>query len=214
MPQHSNLKSEVQRIVESGEDVEQRIRSAVEAAARETDPDSSRLVEISRSTMEAATEAVAESAPDDPESTLRQVIDGLGEGLQRTATATKLAIEQAASEGKTFADEDLRRAGEDMRSLGEMFVQTIESTARSGVGQAQVSLEALRQHANTTLDSIRPSLRSAAEAAASDPIQLAKETASSAVNLSRQAAGALFSSVGLLMQSAGNAVKPGKRRDG
>ncbi len=204
----SKLEQDVERIVESGENVRERVREAVEETVKETRATPSRLAELTGSTIEAATRAVERSTPQDPESTLHQVVDGLGDGLQRTANATRLALQEAAGEGKAYATEDLKGVADDFRTLSGMFVDSVEAAFKSAAGRTRDQAGAIRDHASRTIKSIEPSVRSAAEAAAGDPIGLAAESASSAVKLTRHATGALFSSIGGILKSAGDRLSP------
>ncbi|MFG0283888.1 MAG: DUF6781 family protein [Phycisphaerales bacterium JB039] len=202
------LHEEVEEAVKSGEDIRDRVRDAVERAAARADRATGRLTELSRKTMDAALGAIDCSAPDDPESALRQVIDGLGDGLERTAQATRLAVEEAASESRAYASEDLKQTSDDLRTISKMFVETVDRAIGAAGEQTRQQVRGARDHASRTIDSIRPSLESAAEAAARDPIGLVGDSATAAAKLARETTGALFGAVGNLLKDAGDRLKP------
>jgi hypothetical protein len=204
------LREEVENAVKSGEDIGAQVRDAVERAAARADRASVRLTQLSRSAMDAALGAIDRAAPEDPGSVLRQVVDGLGDGLERTAQATRLAVEEAAGEGRAYAKDDLKGASEDLRTLGRMFVQTVEQAVSAAGARTRHSAADAKAHAERTLKSILPSLESAAEAAAKDPVRLAGESASAAGALTREAAGALFGAVGDVLKTAGDRLRPPK----
>src|SRR5690606_5005877 len=108
--------------------------------------------------LDAALEAIDRSAPDDPESVLRQVVDGVGDGLERAAQATRLAVEEAAGEGRAFAADDLRHTSEDLRTVARMFVETVDRAVSDASERTRKQVSGVRQHAGRTLDAIRPSL--------------------------------------------------------
>ncbi|MGP1273157.1 MAG: DUF6781 family protein [Phycisphaerales bacterium] len=205
------VRNAARQAVESGDDIRERIRVVVEDAARamgdRSEAATSRLNEIASAAIAGAASALDRAAPDDASSALRQVIDGLGDGFQRTAQATKLAVEEAGSSGKAFAAEDLKGVATDLTTLGEMFIETIERGAKGVLGEASGQATALRQHAERTLGGIRPSLEDAARAALANPAGLLGDTAGAAGNLARDAAGSLLSSVGKILGDAGNRVK-------
>ncbi len=212
------LREEVEAAVASGENIRDRVRDAVASAAARTDRAAdratARLTDLSRRTMDAALAAIDRSAPADPESALRQVVDGLGDGLERTAHATRLAVEEASGDGKAFASDDLKRTAEDLRTIARMFVETVDRAIGEAGEETRRQVAGAREHAKRTITTIRPSLESAAEAAARDPIGLMGDSATAATRLTREAAGALFGAVGDLLKTAGDRLKPrDERRD-
>ncbi|MCF6252811.1 MAG: hypothetical protein L3J75_16315 [Methylococcaceae bacterium] len=60
----------------------------------------------------------------------KQSIDALDDALVKTAEASKLSIEEAASRMSEFSNHDLNRATEDLKSLEEMFLETVGKVAR------------------------------------------------------------------------------------
>lgn len=197
-----NLREQIQQIVER----------ATESAGKTGEEARSRLGEIMAATIDGATGALDRAAPDDASSALRQVIDGLGEGLQRTAQATRLAVEEAGSNGKAFAQEDLKRVATDFKTIGELFVETVERGAKGVLGQATDQANGVREHAERTLTGIMPSLEDAARAALANPAGLIGDSASAAGNLARETAGSLLSSVGKMLGNAGDRVRPDDKR--
>src|SRR5690606_17808419 len=102
-PMDEKFRDEVEEAVKSGDDIRASVRDAVQSAAARTDRAAARLTDLTRRTLDTALQAIDRSAPDDPESVLRQVVDGLGDGLERAAQATRLAVEEAAGEGRAYA---------------------------------------------------------------------------------------------------------------
>ncbi|MEM8756934.1 MAG: DUF6781 family protein [Planctomycetota bacterium] len=213
--QSDDIKRSIGDVIRSGGDVRAEARRIVEWAAEsasDTAADAQRRVsETVNATIEGASAAVDRSTPDAADSTLRQVIDGIGEGLGRSAQATKLAVEEAASNGRAFAEGDLKSFAEDLRSIGELFVETVERHASSALGQASDQANALKDHAERTIGGVRPAIEDAARAAASDPAGLAGDAAQAAASVTREAAGSLFSAVGKLLGEAGDRIKPEDR---
>lgn len=208
------FRDEVEEAVKSGDDIRASVRDAVQSAAARTDRATARLTDLTRRTLDAALQAIDRSAPDDPESVLRQVVDGLGDGLERAAQATRLAVEEAAGEGRAYAADDLRSTSEDLRTVARMFVETVDHAISDASERTRKQVSGVRQHASRTIDAIRPSLESAAEAAASHPLSMLSESATAATNLTREAAGALFGAVGDLLKGAGDRLKDGRRPPG
>ncbi len=204
----NKLRDDIKDIVEDGEKISERVRDAVQDAAHRVKPTPNRLADLTEDALDAAIQAVDRSTPDDPDSTLRQVVDGLAAGIERTAHATRLALEEAASEGRTYADEEVRHVASDLKTIAEMFVDTV----RNGLSNARTLTEqrarSVIDHTERTFSSVRPSLEQAARTAAHDPIGLASESAVAAAKVTREAAGGLFSAVGKLLQSTGDRLRP------
>ena len=207
-----DVRQRVNSIAVEGEHVAERVREVVENAAEsmgETGKKGQqRLSSLVSAAMDGASSAVSDAAPEHAESVLRQVVDGLGEGLQRTANATRLAVEESASSGKAYATQDLKSIADDFRTLGQLFTETVEKHSKRAMGQASEQIDNLNGHAQRTMESVRPSLDSAIDAAMQNPIGLAGESAGAAMNMARQTAGSLFGAVGKVLGEAGDRISP------
>jgi len=202
------LRQDVEQAVNDGGDIRTKIRDAVEAAAERAKSTSTRLTDLSTQTVETAISAIERAVPEEPESTLHQVIDGLADGLGRTAQATKLALEEAAASGKAYASDDLKSVAADLRSIAGMFVETVEGAVGGAAKHTKTQIGSAKSHAEKTIGAIKPSLESAALAAAQNPVGLVGESASAATKLAREATGSLFGAVGNLLRNTGDKIKP------
>ncbi|MGE5194277.1 MAG: DUF6781 family protein [Deltaproteobacteria bacterium] len=205
------VRGQVEAIVAEGNEVRQQVSEVVAEAAERFHLYPEGLIELAQAVMDGAFEAVRKSVPTEPESTLRQVIDGLGDGFSTAALAGKLAIEEAASRGKAFATEDLARMTRNLTALADRFVKTVSATGGAFSSITQQQLDGLRQHVVTTHARIRPSLESAAAAAAQQPLQFARESVGAGAALARQGLGALFTAAGRSIYVAGKQLA-GERR--
>jgi len=208
-----DIRDRVESIAKEGGNVAERVREVVEEAAKTAgdmgDKGRQKLTSVVMSSLDGATNAVKDAAPEDAESTLRQVIDGLGDGIQRAANATKLAVEESTSGGRAYAESDLKSVAEDFKTIGQLFVETVEKHAKSGMGQAESQIGDLRSHAQTAIDTARPDIEAAIQAVTSDPVGLAGESAQAAANLAQETAGALFGAVGKILGGSGSGSNSG-----
>ena len=206
-PQAENLKATVQEkaeaIVALGHDVRQQISNLVTAGADQLQVDKHGLLALSRSIMDGATAALEKSMPQDPESVLRQVVDGLGDGLSTAALATRLAVDEAKAQAKSFASEDLSKMTADLHSVRDLFVETVAHAAKRLKSMTGSGLSTLRGHAEQTMKRVLPSINSTLASIAEHPLQFGKESIQAGVKLSRQALGTLFAAVGHRMEEAG-----------
>jgi len=189
-----------------------RIRKLVEDLARGNEKVSTGVSNIAREVYGAAADVVHRSVPDDPDSVLREVIDGIGDGVQKAAQATRYAVEEATSRGETFAREDLDRMGRDFESLGNMFVDMVSETASRTGGEVSRALRDATTHAERMVRSIRPSVDDAVRALRRDPVRATTDAASAAVDGTRRAAGSIFSVMAGLLEGTADALDPDRGR--
>ncbi|MEM9167669.1 MAG: DUF6781 family protein [Planctomycetota bacterium] len=213
--QTEEITRRIHEVVRAGGDVkgeaEKLIVWATEYAAESSASARARLDRVVGDIVNSAATAVDGFTPDEATSTLRQVIDGVGEGLGRTAQATSLAVEEAASNGRAYAEHDLKGVAEDLSAIASMFGETVERGVSGLMNQGVEQASALREHAERTIGGVKPAIEGALRAAAGDPAGLAGEAAKAATDATREAAGALFSAMGRLLSDAGDRVKPERR---
>ncbi|MDH5534653.1 MAG: hypothetical protein OEZ08_03640 [Betaproteobacteria bacterium] len=74
-------------------------------------------------------------------------IRGLDDAMLKSAQASHLALEQLASKGKDFSDNDLKQALSNLRTLQENFVATANRVADAASGNLRRELAELAIHA-------------------------------------------------------------------
>lgn len=200
------VRERVEAIVQADEDVRGQVAGLIADTAAQFHLAGRGLVGLSRSVIDGTKEAMQKSMPTAPDSVLRQVVDGLGDGFSAAAQATQLAVGEARSKGEEFAAVDLTAAAEDLGTLGGMFVETVGKTLEGAEAQLAGQAQELQVHAERTVTRIRPSIESALSTATQDPGKLAGEV----VEVSRRAAGELFGAIGKLMQQAGKRMSDGE----
>ena len=117
---NAKVKDTVAAIVAEGQNLRAKVSEVVTDAADKASTTRTGLIDLSRSVLDGAVAALDKSVSRDPDSILRQVIDGLGDGLSTTALATRLAMEEAKAEQKRFAEEDLSTTTRDLRAVGDL----------------------------------------------------------------------------------------------
>jgi hypothetical protein len=209
---HDQPAQSAENIAASGDNVRERIRETVTRAMQERKLTIDDLTKLGGRVLDGAIAGVRDLPPMDKESTLRQVVDGLADAFERTANATRYAFQESSQQTRSYTREEVDRTINDLRTLQEQFVETLTgATSRASriVGEQS---ESLNRHIRRTAESIQPSVESAVRAAAEHPVKLAGETASATLRAAPRAAGALLSTIGNLLQSAGDSLA-GKRED-
>jgi hypothetical protein len=199
----SLVRDKVEAIVTAGRDVRREVATLIAETAERFHLGGEGLVGLSRSVLDGTAQAIAKSVPEDPANVLRQVVDGLGDGFATAAQATRLAVEEAKGKGEAFAQDDVKRVAQDLETIGKMFVETVGDAAQKVGGHVASQAGNLREHARRTVDRVKPSLESAISAARKDPIGLGKAGLGAGARVTKHASGALFETIGRLMQDVG-----------
>jgi uncharacterized protein DUF6781 len=204
-PEKSNrsVEDKVAAIVAEGRDVRNKVSEVVADGADKSPAREKGLIEISRSVLDGAVEALDKSVSPDPESVLRQVIDGLGDGLSAAALATRLAMDEARAEEKRFADEDLSRMTKDLRAVRDRFVDAVSRASKSFQSKSRAEVEMLQRHAEQAMKRLVPSIDSALASISEHPLQFGAESVEAGFQMSRQAVGSLFAAIGRQLEKAG-----------
>ena len=198
----------VRAIVEDGSDVRAKIADAVRQATAMIHETGESLGDVSKSVIDEAVGAVSDEA--ESGTVLREVIDGVGDGIGTAAQAVDLAVAEARSRGQEFAKEELHTVADDLRGIGGLLVETTGRAIRGTGGFVKDQLSELTDHAERTAKRVRPDLESAASAAAGDVSGALKETARAGVSAARQGGGTLISIMGSLIHKAGDSLKTKK----
>lgn len=201
------IREEAAAIINQGGPIRERISQLVAGAAEQAQQSGQGLMGLAQSVMDATVSAVNQSLPPDANSALRQVIDGLSDGVSKAALATKMAVNESVASSKSFANEDLQKVVGDVKTLKEMYLQTMTDALGKLKDMTGTQLGDLQKHAANAQETVLPALQSAFEAAYNHPVQLGKESVQAGLDLSRHSVGGLFSAIGKLLQDAGQKIQ-------
>lgn len=204
-PDHQPAES-AENIAASGENVRERIREKLMRTMRERRLTLDDLTKVGGDILDDAIAGVRDLPPKDKESTLRQVVDGLADAFERTANATRYAFKESSGQARAYTREEVDRTIGDLRNVQEQFVDTLTGVTNRASRQIGEQTEALNRHIRRTAESIQPSIESAVRTAAEHPIKFAGEAAAAGVRAAPKAAGILLSTIGGLLQSAGDTL--------
>jgi len=204
--------AEARTIAAEGDNVRERIRKTFVEAVRGGKIELSKLGDVAEAMIKAGVDGVRDCVPEKQDGVLGEVVDGIGDGLSVSANATRLALQEARGRGETFAQEDLKRAVEDLRSLEQMLVETVSRVSKSVTSHASAQVKGLIEHAKSTGRQVRPNVENALAEAAKHPVKMAGETAVTAAKAVPRAAGMLLQSVSGLLQGAGELLA-GEHKD-
>jgi uncharacterized protein YukE len=203
----SQLKLKTEEIVKRGGDVRAEVSRLVSEGAGKLHQTTDGLVSLVKAVTEGATAGAGQALPDQAESALRSVINGLADGLTKAAEAVSLTLKESGANGTRFAKEDLDKIAKDFRAMSGSFVETVTAAAGKVGGHVSEQARTIGGHALQTFQSAWPSVEAAIVTAVQSPVQIGKEAVHAGASAAQQAAGVLFTELGKHLQSAGDRLR-------
>ncbi len=200
----TSIEEQVRQIVQQGEEFRNRLTDFVKQSAATAQQTSEELIQ---SVIKGAEEGAAQSKSVNKEHVLYQVIDALGDGFEQTALAGQLAIEEAKSNLQSFADEDIARLRNDLSSIHSLFTETITKALNSTGDLTSGEITNATTHADSIAKKLGPVVAEVLDVIRAQPLEFAKEGLQSGAAAGRSATGALFQSLGQMLQKAGDKLR-------
>jgi len=153
--QNDTLEADVKNAIEQGHDVQEQVRQLTLRRISARSLDIEPLRQIAASVLRGARAAVQKELNLSAAQTgtartqLKQAVAGLDGALAQVASATRLAVEEAAGRAQKFSGEDLARARADLESLEAMLLETLQTSASSAKDAAGEILHDLTAHTRT-----------------------------------------------------------------
>ncbi len=147
------LRKNVQEAVEKNEDVQAAVRDITLKALGEGELDRERIKSVAEAVMQGAGDAVARESQQMKES-LGEAAAGLEQALIQAADAFRLAIEEAIGRVSEFSSTELKRSLNDLDSLEDIFVETLQRTAKSSGETVRTIAEDMATHARNSGTSV------------------------------------------------------------
>jgi hypothetical protein len=212
------LKSAVRETVESGRDLQVRVRDLMLVAFSSAGVDLPRIQQMTRATLEGV-DAGAAAHGAGAEEAVRQAVAGIEDALMQAAEASSLAIQEAAGHASEFAHTDLRRAVDELASLEELFIDTLADVAKAGSVTAAATFADIQHHLQNSgtafgeqLATHVGSLRQLLSQAGQEGLQSGANAAGKAAEQIGRLAGALLAGIEKGLADAG--TPPTRGNDG
>ena len=206
------LSEAIREAVESGKDVRDRVRDVVVSLFRSSEATTASARAAVSGIVQSATEIVKRSAPDNPESVLRNVIDGVTSGLSTVAQSTQYAVQEATDRGQRFANQDLDRAKKDLSGISDILMDTVKYFTNRVTEEAGTAAKELKTHAERSAAAVTPVLKSSVDAVTKHPVQTAGEAAETVLRTAQLTAGALLGAMSGLLAGAADALDPSRQK--
>lgn len=142
----SDVKAASQSAVERGEAIREDTRDITLTALSQRHLDSKKIRQVVRAVIEGASIG-STSKGGQAKDALLDAMTGVDEALAKSAEASKLAIEEAAGNLKDFGKQDLKRALDDLQTLEDMFLDTMNEVAKGADELIRGALSDMVEHA-------------------------------------------------------------------
>jgi hypothetical protein len=163
--QNDTLEADVKSAIEQGHNVQELVKQLTLRRISAHSLDIESLRQIAASVLRGARAGVKKelslsaAQAGTARTQLKQAVAGLDGALAQVASATRLAVEEAAGRAQKFSGEDLARARADLESLEAMFLETLQTSASSAKDAAGEILHDLAAHTRTQGSAIGAQLK-------------------------------------------------------
>jgi hypothetical protein len=201
-------KDRAKEVVSGGTAVRSRVRQLSVDAFRERGFSLGDVRKLVHEVLEGAVEGVDKSIPASGGSVLREVFDGLSEGVHAIASAGSAAVSEARERGRKIVGKDMPAATKRISAANDDFLGAVRSFADTASTQMREELDSLVARAERTGPKVAGSARKAAKAADGRLVELTDETARAGVRVARRAAGALAMGASGLLEGVAEIITP------
>lgn len=142
------VEEDIKETLESGVDIYQRVKEITLTALTKRQLDTENI----KGVVEAAFKGISQGMNNQAEpakADFDQAVSAIDDVLEQTAQASKLAIEEAASRIRDFSQHDLTQATDDIKSLEQIFLETLEKVTRNSNAMILDLAEQFIDHART-----------------------------------------------------------------
>jgi len=191
-----------------GAAVRDRVRELSIAALRDRRLTASDVPKVVREVLEGAVESIDKSIPASKRNVLREVFDGLSDGVKAIASASSTTVDEVRERGRAMKGRNVSVAAKRMLAADADFLGAVRKYAGKASKEVRQELEALVARAERTGPKVAGSVRKTAKAADGRLLELTGETARASVRVVRRAAGALAMGAGGFLEGLAEAITP------
>ena len=137
-------KSEAKDAVGS-ENLQELIKNITLTALSQQQLDKENIKQVVSSVLEGVTEGVGDSA-ERMKPQFNEALAGIDAALSKSAIAAKLATEEAAGKVEQFAKQDVKKAIDELSSLEDLFIDTVNTVASQSGQLSSSALKEVAEH--------------------------------------------------------------------
>jgi len=165
--------------------ITERVRKITLNALSSGELDSAAIKQVMEAVVKGARQGIIR--PDEGGATsLKSAMRGLDEALAAAATATHLAVQEAAGRTNEFSNESLKKSVDELAKLESQFIDTIVEAAKQSSGHVQATLRDIANHATSSGTVIRGQVETALEELAKAIAATTRDQVSAGANTLRE----------------------------
>ncbi len=194
-----------------GTAIRDRVRELSVAAFRDRNLSLKDVSKLVQDVLEGATESVEKSIPSSQRSVLREVYDGLSEGVQAIAAAGSAVANEVREQNRGVIGKNASLVMKRVRTANADFLGAVKNFAGKASKMVRKELDTLVAQTEKAGPKVANSVKNAARAADGRLIELAGETTRASVRVARRAVGGMAMGAGGLFEGLAEAVTPKSR---
>lgn len=203
-----HVKRTARSVAAEGERVRERVRELSVHAFTNGQMRLRDLPKLVGEVLEGAADGVDKSIPKAASNVLREVFDGLSDGVHAIATASSSAAKDAKAGAQRVVKNDVPQMVDRVREANGHFLDAVQKFAKKASKETREQMDSLAQRAKRTAPRVEESMKRAAKATDGRVMELTGETAKAGVRAVRRAAGILAMGAGGVLEGLADAVMP------
>lgn len=203
-----HTRAKAKAVASGGTAVRDRVRELSVRAFKERNLSLNDVPKVVHDVLNGAVEGIDKSIPASGRSVLREVFDGLSEGVRTVAAAGSEAFQTVTGRAKAVMNKNVPDAAERVRAANGEFLDAVRTFAGKTTKQVREDLDAMVDNAQKTGPKVAKSVRGAAKAAEGRMLELSGETARASFGAARRAVGAFAMGAGGFLEGLAEAVTP------
>lgn len=192
----------------AGAAVRDRVRELSVSAFRDRKLSLHDLSKFVNEVLAGAVETVDQSIPASSKNVLREVFNGLSEGVHAISAAGSAVVSDARKRGEAISGRSVSTAAKHMSEANAEFLGAVKRFAGKTSKQAREELSALVAQAEKLGPKVAGSAQKAAKASKGRLVELSGETAKAGVRVVRRTAGGMAMAAGGFLEGLAEAITP------
>ncbi|MBI5430888.1 MAG: hypothetical protein HY938_10600 [Nitrosomonadales bacterium] len=192
--------------------ITERVRQITLKALSDGELDGAALKQVMDAVVKGARQGV--SRPDETSTAkLKDAMKGLDEALAAAATATHLAVQEAAKRTGEFSRESLKKRVDELASLESQFIATLTEAAKQSSGHVQATLRDIASHAQSSGTAVGGQVKTALEELAHAVADTARGQVDAGAQTLRKEASLLAGLAAGVLRGIADRLQPPDRRN-
>jgi hypothetical protein len=206
----SKTRAHAKTVASSGAAVRTRVRDLTVDTFRERNLSLRDVPKLVNEVLDEAVAGVDASIPQSGKNVLREVFDGLREGVNGVASAGAATARDLRDRGRS-TQKDATAAAKRVRAANDDFLDAVKDFAGKATKEVRDELDALVDRAKRTQPKVAGSARRVAEAADGRMMELGGETVRAGARMARRTAGALVLGASGFLEGLADAISTRER---